>query len=150
MVQPRRNKKTSQKRSDQELNWPTIEKEAFAVVSFVQKCRRYLLGNRFTILIELEGVSYFFDSKLRSSNKNSKLCWWRLVLSEYDCDILYRKGKLKVVVVAMSRVSASCLQLDETCYDAIGEEKNKEKNTISQVKQTPSSRQFTTNWAIPE
>ena len=111
--------------SDQEMNWSAIEKEAFAIVWSVQKCRRYLLGSRSTILTDQEGVSYLFDSKPRSSIENSNLCRWRLVLSEYDFDVQYPKRKLNEVADAMSRVSAFCSQSDETGYDAIDEEKNK-------------------------
>ena len=102
----------SYKLSNKELNWSAIEKEAFDIVWSVQKCRRYLLGSHFTILTDQEGVLYLFVSKPRSSIKNSKLCRWRLVLSEYDFDVQYRKGKLDVVADAMSRVSAFCSPLD--------------------------------------
>ena len=112
------------------LNWSAIEKEAFAPVWSVQKCRWYLLGSHFTILTYQEGDLYLFDSKPRSSIKNSKLCIWRLVLSAYDFDVQYRNGKLNVVADAISRVSAFCSQMDETGYDAIDEKRTR---SISQV-----------------
>ena len=115
----------SHEHSDQELNWSAIEKEAFAIVLSVQNCRRYLLGSHFTILTDQEGVLYLFDSKPRSSIKNSKFCRWRLVLPEYVFDVQYRNGKLNVVADAMSRVSDVCSQSDETSYDVIYEKKNK-------------------------
>ena len=102
----------SQKFSDQELNWSAIKKEAFAIVSSVQKRRQLLLGSHFTIVTDQKGVLYLFDSKPRSSIKNSQLCRWRLVISQYDfdVDVQYRKVKLNLVTDALSRVIAFCSQ----------------------------------------
>ena len=115
----------SHKVSDLGFNWSAIQTEAFAIVWSVRNCWRYWLRSHYTILTDQEAVSSMFDSKSWSSFKNSKLYWWRLVLSEYDFDVQCNKGKLNVVADAISRVSAFCSQLDETGYDAIDEEKNK-------------------------
>ena len=93
----------SHKLSDQEKHWSAIEKEAYAIVWCTQKCRQYLLGSKFTIITDQQGVSYLFDSRPKSSIKNSKLCRWRLALSEYTFDIQYRAGRLNTVADAMSR-----------------------------------------------
>ena len=96
----------SHKLSDQEKHWSAIEKEAYAIVWCTQKCRHYLLGSKFTSITYQQGVSYLFDSRPKSSIKNSKLCRWRLALSEYTFDIQYRAGMLNTVADAMSRVCA--------------------------------------------
>ena len=96
----------SHKLSDQEKHWSAIEKEAYAIVWCTQKCRQYLLGSKFTIITDQQGVSYLFDSRPKSSIKNSKLCRWRIALSEYTFDIQYRAGRLNTVADAMSRVCA--------------------------------------------
>ena len=82
----------SYKLSDQEKHWSAIEKEAYAIVWCTQKCRQYLLGSKFTIITDQQGLSYLFDSRPKSSIKNSKLCRWRVALSEYTFDIQYRAG----------------------------------------------------------
>ena len=102
----------SHKLSEQELNWSSIEKEAYAIVWSVQKCRRYLLGSKFSILTDQQGVSYLFDSRPKSSVKNSKLCRWRLVLSEYNFDVQYRPGKCNAAADALSRISALCADIE--------------------------------------
>ena len=96
----------SRKLSDQEKHWSAIKKEAYAIVRCTQKCRQYLLGSKFTILTDQQGVSYLFDSKRKSSIKNTKLCRWRIALSEYTFDIQYRAGRLNTVADAMRRVCA--------------------------------------------
>ena len=79
----------SHKLSDQEKHWSAIKKEAYAIVWCTQKCRQYLLCSKFTITTDQQGVSYLFDSRPKSSIKHSKLCRWRLALSEYTFDIQY-------------------------------------------------------------
>ena len=112
----------SHKFSDQELNWSKIEKEAFAIVRFVQERWRYLLGTHFTMLTDQKGVSYLFDSKGQSYFRNNKVCRWRLVSSDYEFDVQYLEGKLKVVAVLLyrnySRSSVLHLQflaIEEVC-----------------------------------
>ena len=96
----------SHKLSDREKHWSAIEKEAYAIVWCTHKCRQYLLGSKFTIITDQQGVSYLFDSRPKSSIKNSKLCRWRIALSEYTFDIQYRAGRLNTVADDMSRVCA--------------------------------------------
>ena len=96
----------SHKLSDQKKHWSAIKKEAYAIVSCAQNCSQYLLGSKFTIITHQQGVSYVFDSRPKSSIKNSKLCRWKIALSEYTFDIKYRVGRLNTVADAMSRVCA--------------------------------------------
>ena len=96
----------SHKLSDQEKHWSAIEKEAYAIVWCTQKCRQYLIDSKYTIFTDQQGVSYLFDSRSKSSIKNSKLCRWRIALLEYTFDIQCRAGRLNNIADAMSRVCA--------------------------------------------
>ena len=102
----------SHKLSEQELNWPAVEKEAFAVVWCIDKLRQFLLGSKFTVITDQQGVAYLLDARPKSAIKNNKLCRWRLALNEYSFEVQYRPGKLNSVADAMSRIAN--LSLDET------------------------------------
>ena len=89
----------SQQLTDIQKRWSTIEKEAFAIVTAVQKLRPYLLGAEFTIYTDHKPLLSLFDKKLL----NAKLARWALVLSEYSAPIKYFRGSDNVCADFLSR-----------------------------------------------
>jgi len=89
-----------------EQKWPAVELEAYAIVKSIEKFRSYLLARSFTILTDQKSVSFLFDNRPKSSVKNSKLCRWRMELSEYNYQIIYRRGEENRSADALSRLSS--------------------------------------------
>ena len=90
-----------------ELKWPSVEKEACAIVESVQHWRHYLTGHRFTLRTDQRSVSFMFNQTRKGKVKNDKIYRWRLDLSCYNFDIVYRPGIENVVPDAFSRLFCS-------------------------------------------
>eukprot|EP00918_Siedleckia_nematoides_P102855 GHVU01224582.1.p1 GENE.GHVU01224582.1~~GHVU01224582.1.p1 ORF type:complete len:1078 (+),score=119.63 GHVU01224582.1:223-3456(+) len=87
----------SRKFADAELNWHTREKEAFAVVWALGKFRPYLVGRPFLVRTDHSGLQWLRDAK------QPKLIRWCLAIAEFDCTIMYNKGKDMCHVDTLSR-----------------------------------------------
>ena len=95
-----------------ELRHSSVEKEAQAIVEAVRHWRHYLAGRRFTLLTDQRSVAFMFDNKQRGKIKNDKILRWRIELSTYAYDILYRPGRLNEPPDALSRGTCTSAQLD--------------------------------------
>ena len=90
--------------SASEKNHSAIEKEAAAIVECMRKWRHFLIGRHFTVITDQEALSFIFDMQHSSRIKNDKIMRWRLELSAFQFDIIYRPGKENIVADALSRV----------------------------------------------
>ncbi|XP_069779187.1 uncharacterized protein [Narcine bancroftii] len=90
----------------------SIEKEAQAIVEAVRRWRHYLAGRRFTLLTDQRAVSFMFSNTQRGKIKNDKIARWRIELSTFNYDILYRPGKLNDPPDALSRGTCASIQMD--------------------------------------
>ena len=95
-----------------ELGHPAIEKEAAAIIESVKYWRHYLSGRHFTMKTDQQSVSYMFEKKHKSRIKNDKINNWRIELSCYDFDIVYRPGKDNVAADTFSRVNCAVISSD--------------------------------------
>ncbi|XP_059825136.1 uncharacterized protein LOC132393760, partial [Hypanus sabinus] len=90
-----------------------VEKEAQAIVEAVRHWRHYLAGKRFTVLTDQRSVAFLFSNQQRGKIKNDKILRWRIELSTYTYDILYRPGRLNEPPDALSRGTCASSQLDQ-------------------------------------
>lgn len=90
-----------------ERHHSAIEKEASAIVESLRKWRHHLIGKHFILITDQQSVSFMFNQKHTSKIKNEKIERWRLELSCFKYDIIYRPGKQNIVADALSRVCAS-------------------------------------------
>ena len=74
--------------TDNEINYSTIEKELLAILFCVETLRPYLYGRHFKLETDHRSLIWLQNVK----NPGSKLLRWRLRPSEYDYDIVYKKG----------------------------------------------------------
>ncbi len=86
--------------SKTQRNWPTIEKEAYAIIYCVQKLRQYLLGAKFTIYTDHKPLRSLFTAEM----KNARVQRWAIILEEYGCDVQYTTGKSNVQADLLSRI----------------------------------------------
>jgi transposase InsO family protein len=94
----------SRKLSEAEKKFPSIEKEAYAIVEALRKWRHFLLIRPFSLLTDQEGVSFMFNRNNCGKIKNSKIQRWRMELSCFEFDIQYRPGKDNAPADALSRI----------------------------------------------
>lgn len=92
----------SHKLSGAQLNWPTIEKEAYGIIYALKKFHAYLWGARFEIHTDHKPLKSLFQSEI----KNTKLQRWAIQISEYGAPILYHPGKLNIRADMLSRIAA--------------------------------------------
>jgi transposase InsO family protein len=116
----------SRKLSDSERKYPSIEKEAYAIVESLRKWRHFLLIRPFKLITDQQGVSFMFNNTSAGKIKNIKIQRWRIELSCFKFDILYRPGKENVSADALSRACGattnkySLLQIHEyLCHPGI-------------------------------
>lgn len=89
--------------SPSEERHSAIEKEAHAIVEALRKWRHYLMGRHFKLITDQRSVSFMFSNTASSKIKNEKIQRWRLELSCFDYEIIYRPGKQNEAADAFSR-----------------------------------------------
>jgi hypothetical protein len=89
----------SRKLKEHERNYATHDLELAAIVHALRKWRHYLMGKRFELRTDHNGLKYLFDQP----NLNARQSRWLEFLSEYDFDIKHIKGKENKVVDALNR-----------------------------------------------
>lgn len=81
-------------------NYSTTHKELLAIILAIEKFQHYIWGKHFVLYTDHQALTYLF-----SQNKvGSRLLRWKILLAEYDFEIIHRKGKNNVVSDCLSRV----------------------------------------------
>lgn len=93
--------------SKSERNHSAVEKEAYAIVEALKKWRHFLIGRHFTLITDQKSVSFMFDAKHSSKIKNEKILRWRLELTCYSFNIIYRPGSQNAAADTFSRICNS-------------------------------------------
>jgi hypothetical protein len=89
----------SRKLKEHERNYATHDLELAAIVHTSGKWRHYLMGRRFELRTDHNGLKYLFDQ----ATLNARQTKWIEFLCEYDFDIKHIKGKENKVADALSR-----------------------------------------------
>ena len=89
-----------------------VEKEAYAIIEAVRHWRHYLTARHFKLTTDQQGVSFIFNKHHKSKIKNDKIARWKMELSCYDFDMIYREGKLNIPADTFSRVYCSMINTD--------------------------------------
>ena len=97
--------------SSSERNHSAVEKEAYAIVEALRRWKHFLLGRQFKLITDQRSVAFMFDGRQVGKVKNEKIMRWRLELSSYCYDIIYRPGTENASADALSR-SAVCSASD--------------------------------------
>ena len=100
-----------------EVRHAAVEKEAQAIIEAVRHWRQFLTGRRFSLKTDQRSVSFIFNKMHKGKIKNDKIFRWRMELSCYDFDIVYRPGKDNVVADVFSRSVCASNSNDKTLND---------------------------------
>lgn len=89
--------------SKAEENYCTTEKELLAIIWAVKHFRPYLYGRRFKLITDHQPLIYSMTSA------NQKIIRWKIDLSEFDFETIYKPGRENVVADALSRIKQTDL-----------------------------------------
>ena len=95
-----------------ELNHSAVEKEAAAIIESGRRWRHYLIGRHFVLITDQQSITYMFNSQRHGKIKNDKIMRWRVELSCYSYDIIYRPGRMNLAADALSR--STCASVEPT------------------------------------
>ena len=91
-----------------ELLYPSVEKEAMAIIESIRAWRHLLAPRKFFLVTDQRSISFMFDTNAKARKiKNEKILRWRLELSTYNYDIKYRPGRLNESADALSRICSA-------------------------------------------
>jgi hypothetical protein len=89
----------SRKLKEHERKYSTHELELVAIVHALRMWRHYLMGKKFELRIDHNGLKYLFEQPTLNAGQTR----WLEFISEYDFDINHIKGKENKVSDALSR-----------------------------------------------
>ena len=89
--------------TNSERRHSAVEKEAYAIVEALRKWQHYLISRPFTLVTDQRSVSFMFDQQNKGKIKNEKIQRWRLELSSFQYDVIYRPGKQNAAADTFSR-----------------------------------------------
>ena len=88
----------SHKLTAPQTNWPTIEKEAFAIFYAAQKLDQYVHDSEFVIRTDHKPLQYIMDSSIQ----NKKIQHWTANIHVKSCKIEYIEVKKNVCADMLS------------------------------------------------
>ena len=122
-----------------EHNHPAVEKEAYAIVEALKNWKHFLLGRQFALITDQRSVSFMFDNKRHGKIKNDKIARWRVELSDYKYDIMYRPGEENRCADTLSRnfkpttTAASCAALLHFSHETTSASATLHNNRLKQI-----------------
>ena len=81
-------------------------------VKAVRRWSHYSLPRKFIIITDQNSVAFMFGNARRNKIKNDKIMRWKMELSQYCYDIVYRQDKFNVVSDALPRVYCAATTLN--------------------------------------
>ena len=89
-----------------EKTHPPVEREACAVIEALRKWKHYLIGTHFTLVTDNEPIAFMYGKHTKKV-KNDKILRWRLELSDFSFDSVYRPGSQNQAADALSRCAST-------------------------------------------
>lgn len=96
--------------TERESKWPTIEKEAYAIVHAVKHFYAYLYGRKFQVVTDHRPLEWLMNKR----DVTGRLARWSLLLQEFDIDIAYRPGKSNQNADCLSRSPVNFVQSSDS------------------------------------
>ena len=110
--------------SKSERRYPSIEKEATAIIEAVRKWSHFLHARPFTLITDQRLIAFMFNQRKMSKIKNAKIQQWRFELGSFEYNIRYRPGVNNSAPDALSRICSSLNPLSSSnlpqIHDTLG------------------------------
>ena len=94
-----------------ELQHSSVEKEAAAIVDC--KWSHFLAARRFKLITDQRSIAFMFDGKNHGKIKNAKILRWRIELSQFDYEIVYRAGEFNIASDVLSQMHWAQISLNQ-------------------------------------
>ena len=94
---------------ERERHWPTIEKEAYAIIQACKTFYPYLYGRKFTVITDHKPLQWLKSIK----EPTGRLMRWSLWIQQFDIEIGYRPGKIHQNADCLSRIPVNAV--DTVC-----------------------------------
>lgn len=92
----------------QEVNYTATERELLAVIYALEQYRPYVEGSKCYIVTDHASLKWFYKLK----NPTGRLNRWACRLSQFDFEIIHRKGKEHVIPDTLSRIKVDSISFD--------------------------------------
>ena len=96
-----------------ERHHSSVEKEAYAIVEAIRKWRHFLVNTHFRLITDQKSVAFIYDNKQKGKVKNQKIQRWKIELSAYSYDVIYRPGPENHAADALSRATCGAISHDK-------------------------------------
>ena len=96
-----------------ERHHSSVEKEAYAIVEAIRKWRHFLVNTHFRLITDQKSVAFIYDNKQKGKVKNQKIQRWKIELSAYSYDVVYRPGPENHAADALSRATCGAISHDK-------------------------------------
>lgn len=96
-----------------EVNYTTTERELLAVLYALEQFRMYVEGQKCNIITDHASLQWFYKLK----NPTGRLARWSIRLSQFDFNIMHRKGKDNVLPDALSRIKIEAINISNDLTD---------------------------------
>ena len=113
---------TSRALNDTELRYTTTEKERLAIVHAVKQFKSYLYGRKFILVTDHRSLSWL--QKLK--DPITRVARWKILLREYDYEIIHKSGKINMDADALSRNPVPILPITMTAENFNADEPSPE------------------------
>ena len=91
----------------QEVNYTATERELLAVIYALEQYRPYVEGKKCFIVTDHASLQWFHKLK----NPTGRLNRWACRLSQFDFEIIHRKGKEHVIPDTLSRIQVDSIEI---------------------------------------
>ena len=99
----------SKKLSDTQSRWKIVEIETYACIWCMDQLRQYITGKKFFLITDHMNIKWLHNVK-----GPSKLWRWRILMSEFDYEIIHKPGASNKVPDALSRVAIHNISGEES------------------------------------
>jgi len=90
-----------------------LDREAMAIIFAVTELRKYLWGQRFTLVTDNAPISPIFSpDKSLPVLAHHRIQYWATILAAFDYKLLHKKADKLKVADALSRLPSNCFMVD--------------------------------------